>query len=169
MSIEQLGQLIDESEPNACVTAMFLNKSKITFGACYALLIILTVIFVHFQLYAINEVSVRDFIIDTENNAPLQAYKMNKLAEESRKKKLPDFWQEMPGNLYLGDDMFIIYSSKSNASTISQQYGLLTHDTFKSILHFESSIIERDDWAEICLQNYSQGVQLKNAALQSNN
>lgn len=61
----------------------------------------------------------------------------------------------MPGNIYVGDDIVAIYSRLSNSSTFSQKYGLLTLDTFKSILRFEEGILARKEWSEICLQNYT--------------
>ena len=68
----------------------------------------------------------------------------------------------MPGNIYLGDDIVVIFSSKSNSTAYSHEHGLLTVDTFQSILQFEERILAKNDWSEICLQNSSQSLQVTN-------
>lgn len=47
---------------------MFLKKSKYTFSVCYLILIVLTVLGMQLQLYSVNKVGDRDFIIDSESN-----------------------------------------------------------------------------------------------------
>ena len=109
MSIEQLEQFIDESEPIFCITTSCLNRPRVIFASCYLLIIILTVVAVSLRFYDINVVGDRDFIIDTQENEAVRNYEMLRLVERSLSSYLPSQWQLLPAKMNLGDNIELIY------------------------------------------------------------